>query len=125
MYTLEFGELQECNQKRVTDFGHTLEEWSLTDWATALSGESGEVCGVIKKLRRGDYDKLPVDQFGENSVEMGKQMQDLSDELADVVIYADLLAQRAGIDLAQAVSAKFNRKSKEIGSKVFIRETRI
>jgi NTP pyrophosphatase (non-canonical NTP hydrolase) len=39
----------------------------------------------------------------------------LADEIADVVIYADLLAHFYGIDLATAVTAKFNRKSIEQG----------
>lgn len=42
-------------------------------------------------------------------------MTKLADELADVVLYADLLAQKAGIELAGAIRAKFNRVSEAQG----------
>jgi hypothetical protein len=71
----------------------------LTDWACALAGETGEACNLIKKLRRGDA----IDT------------EDIGKELADVVIYADLLAARLGIDLGEAVVQKFNEVSDRYG----------
>jgi NTP pyrophosphatase (non-canonical NTP hydrolase) len=86
--------------------------WSLSDWVCALGGEAGEVLNLVKKIQRGDkttYDKGREVQL--TSEEVGK-------EIADVVIYADLLAQKLGIDLGQAVRDKFNEVSERIGSKV-------
>lgn len=57
-----------------------------------MAGECGEACNLIKKLRRGE--DVPT--------------EDIAFELADLVIYADLLAERLGIDLGAAVRAKFN-----------------
>ena len=43
--------------------------------------------------------------------EIAKLQDRLALELADVVIYADLLAERLGIDLGAAVRTKFNEVS--------------
>ena len=43
---------------------------------------------------------------------------ELMDEIADVVIYADLICQRVGRKLTVAVFNKFNEKSEQIGSDV-------
>lgn len=42
-------------------------------------------------------------------------VQDLADELADVVICADLIAMGEGIDLQAAISRKFNATSIKVG----------
>ena len=97
---LTFNLLREVNQARCEDIFHPLEDWSATDWATALAGEVGELCNYIKKLRR-----------GENIT-----TRQLADELADTIIYADLLAAVLGIDLGEAVRAKFNLVSEQKGA---------
>jgi NTP pyrophosphatase (non-canonical NTP hydrolase) len=43
-------------------------------------------------------------------------LQSVSDEIADVAIYLDLLAARLGINLEEAVVKKFNEVSEKIGS---------
>ena len=93
--SLTFEELREKNVARCEQVFHTLENWSLTDWATALAGEVGEACNLIKKRRRGET----------------VNTEDIVDELADTVIYADLLAARLGVSLAEAVRRKFNEVS--------------
>ena len=109
---LDFGELRPANLVRCHDAYHPLDEWSLCDWATAAAGEMGEVCGVVKKLRRiSSDDDAALDAFPD-------QLVPLSDEIADVVIYLDLLAARAGIDLGSAVRRKFNATSDKVGSTV-------
>lgn len=42
----------------------------------------------------------------------------IADELADLVIYADLLAERLEIDLGAAVVRKFNKVSERVGSNI-------
>jgi len=103
MNALTFEHLRETNVARCLDAFHTdISEWSLTDWACAMAGECGKVCNEIKKLRRGEC--------------ITREM--IGDELADLIIYADLLAARAGIDLAEAVRRKFNAVSAKRGSAV-------
>jgi len=109
---LTFAELREANMMRITHFkdthgrkAHTEpdgSDWSLGDWMVAVSGEVGEAANIIKKIRRGDF---TVDEA----------RLDLADELADVQIYLDILAARAGIDLAEATARKWNAVSKRIG----------
>lgn len=97
LHPLTFAELRLANHHRCGGSFHPLEEWSLTDWATALSGEVGEACNLIKKGRRGE----PIERAA------------LVEELADAQIYLDLLCARLGVDLGHAVAYKFNRVSEK------------
>lgn len=110
---LTFNTLRAGNQKRLPEFrnnkgelSHTgFNDWSLNDWATAVTGELGEACNILKKVRRGDL-----------SLEEARPK--LTQEFADVVIYMDLLAAAAGIDLGKAVMETFNTKSVKVNSRV-------
>lgn len=99
---VDFEQLRAANVTRSEQCFFPVKEWTPTDWATAMAGECGEACNLIKKNRRGD----PV------------ELDAIGDELADVVLYADLLAARLGIDLGQAVRRKFNAVSKKRKSDV-------
>ena len=113
---LSFTDLRAANETRCERAFHPIGAWSLTDWATAAAGELGEACNVIKKMRRfeGSHNDpaLNIDPASED----GKRL--LAHELADTVIYLDLLAARAGIDLGEAVREKFNLVSERVGSSV-------
>lgn len=105
-----FPRLSEANRKRCPDFGcGEIEDWTYSDWACALAGEVGEMCNIVKKLTRGDYET--EQQIAEAKKAIGK-------ELADIVIYAELVAQRFGLTLGNEVVEKFNEVSERIGSKV-------
>lgn len=77
-----------------------------------LAGETGEACNVIKKLER------------ERQGWKGSRdtVEHLAQELADVVIVADLIATQAGISLGEAVASKFNATSRAHGFPVMIRK---
>jgi NTP pyrophosphatase (non-canonical NTP hydrolase) len=82
-----------------------LQSWSLSDWACALAGETGELCNVVKKLNR-NRDGLIGNK------ETPEQLQAaLGDEIADVYVYLDLFARRAGFNLEDVVRKKFNEVS--------------
>lgn len=100
--SLSFFSFRAANVQRCEASFHMCDDWSPTDWATAMAGECGEACNLIKKLRRGE--DIPVEQIGK--------------ELADLVTYADLLAHRLGINLGEAVRQKFNEVSKRVNSDV-------
>ena len=76
-------------------------------WACALSGEVGEICNIIKKQLRGDY---------QDTESAAKARQAISDEIADVLTYLDLLAASMNIDLSEALIKKFNEVSKRRNS---------
>lgn len=93
---LTFAELREVDVRRCEEAFHQVPEWSPTDWGCAIAGEVGEACNHLKKLRRGEC--IPI--------------KAIADELADAVIYIDLLASRLGIDLGAAIVDKFNEVSR-------------
>jgi NTP pyrophosphatase (non-canonical NTP hydrolase) len=87
-----------------------LSGWTLSDWFTAAVGELGEAANKAKKLNR-VRDGIPGNAETEEELQAG-----LADEIADTVIYLDLLAQAAGFDLESAIVSKFDRTSERIGS---------
>lgn len=74
---------------------------TLTFTAIELAGECGEAMNVIKKLER---ERLGLEGSRDSK-------EHLAEELADIVITADLVALRAGIDLDAAIKTKFNSVS--------------
>lgn len=90
----ELAELRAANVARCESF-HDLTAWTPLEYGGCLAGEVGEACNLLKKMKRGDQ----------------IQIDDIAEELADSLIYLDLLAARLGIDLWAATVAKFNRWS--------------
>lgn len=114
---LFFDQLRSANLLRCIQFRdgkgvlchpNGVRDWSLQEWSNAMAGECGEACNITKKIGRGDYGSQPTIQA----------ISDLADEIADVVIYADLLAARAGIDLGAAIVRKFNLTSDKVLSDI-------
>jgi NTP pyrophosphatase (non-canonical NTP hydrolase) len=84
--------------------------WNAADWSNATCGEAGEMANVIKKIRRHETGAVNA---GDPSLEQLKAMA--AEEMADVVIYVDLLANYLKVDLADAIKAKFNKVSVKYG----------
>jgi NTP pyrophosphatase (non-canonical NTP hydrolase) len=107
---MTFSERNKARSESPKGFNHKLDSWSLSDWMTALTGEVGEAANIIKKLNR------IRDGNGQLNEESPAQLHEmLADELADIAIYLDLLAQASGHDLETIRECKFNRTSKKIG----------
>jgi NTP pyrophosphatase (non-canonical NTP hydrolase) len=98
------GELRRKNPERCKAFGHSVNDMPVTFWATALAGETGELCNLIKKVERGDF---ILDANGL-----------IGREAADIIIYLDLLCYRLNIDLQAAIIQKFNEVSDRVKSPV-------
>jgi NTP pyrophosphatase (non-canonical NTP hydrolase) len=104
---LTFNALRSQNVSRRMRWHGEADEWTGADWSNAMCGEAGEAANIVKKIRRHEtgtgtaYNTPPLEELTPK----------LAEELADVVIYADLLADKYGIDLSGAVAAKFNRVS--------------
>lgn len=101
-FTVDLRDFSKANLIRCEESFRFLDEWSPTDWATALAGEVGEACNLIAKKRRGDDIRI----------------EDIADELSDALTYLDLLAQRLGIDLTEAMARKFNIVSERVDSSI-------
>lgn len=107
MTGISFDDLREANQRRLPDFDSAYpsahdDEWTLADWAVAAAGEMGEMCNLIKKVRRGE----DVDTA------------DIGREIADTITYLDFVAWKLGIDMGDAVASKFNEVSLRVKSPV-------
>jgi len=101
MVSDKLDELRAVNVARCTSvdgFCFALHDHSLLEWSACLAGEAGELCNAAKKMN-----------YGRGST------KDLSDELADVVIYCDLMAAAMGVDLWSIVVEKFNATSEKRG----------
>lgn len=111
---MTFADLRTANMLRLPEFKNNLgkpahsepdgSDWTLLEWAGAMCGEAGEASNVAKKFRRGDY-----------CVNNVTEVEELADEIADNIIYADILAAQADIDLGEAVRRKWNKTSAKIG----------
>lgn len=102
--------LRECNVARDQEWD-PLGQLTLAFRGNELAGETGEACNVVKKLER---ERLNIPGSRATKAQ-------LAEELADVIICADLLAMSAGIDLAGAVVRKFNASSEKMGLKTRMR----
>jgi NTP pyrophosphatase (non-canonical NTP hydrolase) len=102
---MRYEDFHKANVRRCEyGFGHkfTAEgdaKWSVADWVTAVAGEFGELCNLLKKRRRGE--DIP--------------QQEIEDEFADTLTYLDLLAEALDIDVLGVTRNKFNRVSERIG----------
>jgi len=90
---------------------HSGEKWSLADWGNALAGETGELCNVIKKIRRIETGAVTR----ETEADMADLKKQAALEIADVIIYADLIANELGVDLEDIIKEKFNATSEKFG----------
>ena len=96
---LSFEEFSKINRQRNSEYFADCKEWLEVDWGNAIAGEAGELCNMIKKRRRNwkESDRIPD--------------EDLGKEIADVVCYLDLLANKLGLSLEEIVRNKFNEIS--------------
>lgn len=104
---LTFREFQAACKRRsatLTEYRNFRQLMLLSQWSNALAGETGEVCNLIKKIERGDFQDDPE-----------KACVMLGEELGDVIAYAVLLSEHAGLDLGEVTARKFNIKSDQFG----------
>ncbi len=97
--------LRKQNTQRSELHFFALEHWSPMEWGCALAGEVGELCNKLKRL----------DEPGGKST---TTITEVGDEIADVLIYLDLLAARLRINLDAVTVHKFNAVSDRIGSTI-------
>lgn len=95
------ADLRRLNPERCKAFGHAVNEMHVTFWATAIAGETGELCNLVKKMARGDQ---------------GNFKDPIAKEAADVLIYLDLLCTHLDINLEAATISKFNEVSDRVNS---------
>jgi NTP pyrophosphatase (non-canonical NTP hydrolase) len=131
--SIDFDDLRRANIARLPLFkdrqgniAHAYadgQDWAPSDWMTAVAGELGELAGELKKARRGDYGLFAKRcMLHESSLERSHPGDTPFDvkmaigrEIADIVIYLDILAFQFRLDLGEIVAQKFNEVSERIG----------
>jgi NTP pyrophosphatase (non-canonical NTP hydrolase) len=113
MNPLTLEGLRTANARRAT-LWHNGRLVPLEFYMMELAGECGEACNAVKKLCRAEMGIAGGDS----------DVSKVADELADVVICADLAAMRLGIDLGAAVARKFNQTSRKYGFDVLLAAAR-
>ena len=92
--------LHEVNEDRsIKAFKFPLDDWSPMEWGCVIAGEAGELANFLKKMVRDGVDNK----------------EDIAKEMADVIIYLDLLSSLLNIDLPSAIRNKFNEVSDRKG----------
>lgn len=95
--------LRQQNNLRHARFGTA--HWNPMEWGCAIGGECGELLNKLKKYER----QTTCDPLREDLI------VEISDEMADVIIYMDILAGQLGISLERAIQRKFNKTSDKHG----------
>jgi NTP pyrophosphatase (non-canonical NTP hydrolase) len=106
---LTFDMLTAVNRARATRWHPGFPEdntWTGGDWSNAMQGEAGEAGNIVKKLRR-----LECGFTGVLDGSWPELIERLGEELADTMIYLDLVATKYGVDLPVAIVRKFNAVS--------------
>lgn len=104
MNSLDFKSLRNISVQRCNEAFFPLKYKDGPWYGNAMAGECGEACNVVKKIDRDGLTK--------------ERLVDLAKELADIVIYADLLAARFDINLGDSICLKFNEVSDRVGSNI-------
>jgi NTP pyrophosphatase (non-canonical NTP hydrolase) len=115
---LDLTALRPLNVQRAREGFKCYDNQPLTYWTTALAGEVGELCNMIKKMQR--VEKGGIDGGSSYTAkDINKEM--LKEEIGGIAIYLDLLASLLDINLEEAIIDTFNSKSEKYGFTQFIK----
>jgi NTP pyrophosphatase (non-canonical NTP hydrolase) len=109
---LDLQKFRNTNIERAMEGFKTYSNVPLLFFTTALAGEVGELCNMIKKRERAKYGGLVA---GTNHKAADITQDVLKEEIGGIFIYLDLLASLVGVDLGEAVIETFNSKSEKYG----------
>ena len=109
---LDLHGFRQLNVERARPGFRCYDNQPLTYWTTALAGEVGELCNMIKKMER--VQRGGIDGGSSYTAkDINKNM--LKEEIGGIAIYLDLLASLLDIDLQEAIVDTFNEKSVKYG----------
>lgn len=115
---LDLEEFRQVNMQRAIEGFRCYDNQPITYWTTALAGEVGELCNMIKKIQR--VEKGGIDGGSSYSAkDITPEM--LKEEIGGIAIYLDLLASLLDISLEDAIVQTFNSKSEKMGFRQYVR----
>lgn len=109
---LDLAAMRPVNVQRATQGFKCYDNQPLTYWTTALAGEVGELCNMIKKMQRVERGGMDGGS-SYTAKDITKEM--LKEEIGGIAIYLDLLASLLDISLEEAIIDTFNSKSEKMG----------
>lgn len=109
---MELPDISKINRSRCERWYAGGEGWTAADWSNALAGEVGELCNKVKKVRRHEthVDRIATGQ-SYNTPPMEELLASIKDEIADVFLYLDLVANHFDLELEDCIFPKFNAVS--------------
>ena len=102
---MNLTEVAKLLAKRSKETFPQCESWTASDWFLELVGEVGEAGNIIKKLNRGDQNRIEL-------------KEKLAEELSDILVCLLLNSSFHSIDLEESVPIKVNSDSRKRGSDV-------
>lgn len=114
MNKLTFAKMRYANLARLDDIFHPIDEWNACEWACAMAGEAGEVCNAVKKMKRMETGSTTEG----DPTNYTDAIDAIGSEIADTILYLDLLAARLSIDIGHEVCKKFNEVSERRKSRI-------
>jgi len=109
--SLNLQTFRAVNVDRAINGFNCYQNQPLTYWTTALAGEVGELCNMIKKLQRVENGGIDGGS-SYKACDITKKM--LQEEIGGIAIYLDLLASLLDIELEEAIQSTFNNKSEQL-----------
>lgn len=106
---ITFNVLRAANQRRQEEWPGN-EKADVAFRAIELAGEAGEVAEAVKKYLRAERGIK-----GSTATR-----EDIADEMGDLLVSLDLLADELGIDLGDAVRRKFNATSEKYSMRTYL-----
>ena len=116
---IDLESFRALNVERARDGFRCYDNQPLTYWTTALAGEVGELCNMVKKMQR--VERGGVDG-GSSYTAKDITKEKLKEEIGGIAIYLDLMASLLDIDLGEAIRDTFNDKSRQMGFIQFLGE---
>lgn len=114
---LDLTTFRPLNVQRAKEGFKCYDNQPLTYWTTALAGEVGELCNMIKKMQRVELGGI---DGGSSYTAKDINNEMLKEEIGGIAIYLDLMASLLNISLEEAIIETFNSKSTKYGFTQFI-----
>lgn len=116
---LDLKQLRELSVQRAISGFKTYRNVPITYWTTALMGEGGELCNMVKKMERVSHGGI---DGGSSYTAASLTKADIEEEIGGIAIYLDILASLFDISLEEAIIKTFNSKSEKYGFQEFLPE---
>lgn len=109
---LDIAAFSKLSAERAETGFKTYRNVPVTYWTTALMGEGGELCNMVKKMERVAHGGI---DGGSSYTAASLKKEDLAEEIGGIFIYLNILSGLLDIDMEEAIIETFNSKSKKYG----------